>query len=67
LFFSDLYSFVKFTDILNRNRHGRDCMVVGFTTTFTISVYHHWSWKFKSRSCKVYSIQHYTINDFGWG
>jgi uncharacterized membrane protein len=27
--------------ILLRGRHGRDRMVVGFTTTCTISVYHH--------------------------
>jgi hypothetical protein len=26
---------------LARGRHGRDHMVVGFTTTYAISVYHH--------------------------
>ena len=34
-----------------RNRCGRDHMVVGLTTTYTISAYHHWSCEF--------SIQHY--------
>ena len=24
-----------------RGRRGRDCMVVGFTTTYAISAYHH--------------------------
>ena len=24
-----------------KDRHGRDCMVVGFTTTYAISAYHH--------------------------
>ena len=24
-----------------RDCHGRDCIVVGFTTTYTISAYHH--------------------------
>ena len=32
--------FLKPTDVL-RGRSGRDRMVVGFTTTFAISVYHH--------------------------
>jgi hypothetical protein len=30
-----------------RGRRGR--MVVGFTTTYAISVYHHWCWEFESR------------------
>jgi hypothetical protein len=32
---------VNGTSILLRGNHGRDCMVVGFTTTYAISVYHH--------------------------
>jgi hypothetical protein len=28
-------------DILHRGRRGRDRMVVGFTTTYAISAYHH--------------------------
>ena len=33
-----------------RDRRGHDCMVVGFTTTYTISAYHHWSCEFESGS-----------------
>ena len=32
------------------NRHGGDHIVVGFTTTYTISAYHHWSCEFESCS-----------------
>jgi hypothetical protein len=39
-----------------RNHSGRDCMVVGFTTTCVISDYHHESFESKPRS-----IQHYVI------
>ena len=35
--------------------------LVGFTTTYAISVYHRWSYEFESRSGEVYSIQHYVI------
>jgi hypothetical protein len=38
--------------------HGRDRMVVGFTTTYAISAYHHWC-EFKSRSDR--GVQHYVI------
>ena len=31
---------------------GRDCMVVGFTTTCAISAYHHLSCKCEPRSCR---------------
>jgi hypothetical protein len=33
-------------------------MIVGFTTTYVISAYHHWSCEFV-HSCEVYLIQHY--------
>ena len=33
-----------------RGCHGRDHMVVGFTTTYAISAYHHLSCEFESRS-----------------
>jgi hypothetical protein len=36
-----------------RGCHGHDHMVVGFTTTHTISAYHHYSCKFKSRSYAI--------------
>jgi hypothetical protein len=42
-------------------RHGRDRMVVGFTTTYAIHAYHHWSCEYESHSDEVYSIQHYVI------
>ena len=32
--------------------HGRDHMVVGFTTIYAISAYHHKSCEFESRSCR---------------
>jgi len=39
-----------------KGRHGHDCMVVGFITT-----YHHKRCEFESHSGNVYSIQHYVI------
>ena len=39
----------------------RDLMVVGFTTTFAISDYHHWSCEFEFLSGEVYSIEHYLL------
>jgi len=41
----------------NRGRRGCDRMVVRFTTTYAISVYHHWFCEFESRSWR--GIQHY--------
>jgi len=38
---------------------GHDPMVVGFTTTCSISAYHHCSCEFECHSWEVYSIQHY--------
>jgi hypothetical protein len=38
---------------------GRDRMVVGFTTTYAISAYHHWCCEFESRSGR--GVQHYVI------
>jgi hypothetical protein len=40
-------------------RRGRDGMVVGFTTTYAISAYHHWCCEFESRSGR--GVQHYVI------
>jgi hypothetical protein len=40
-------------------RRGRDRMVVGFTTTYAISAYHHWCCDFESRSWR--GVQHYVI------
>ena len=36
-------------------------MVVGYITTYAISVHHQQRLEFESRSDKVYSIQHYVI------
>ena len=38
---------------------GRDCMVVGFTTTYAISAYQHWCCEFESRSGR--GVQRYVI------
>ena len=40
-------------------RGGRDRMVVGFTTAYAISDYHHWCCEFQSRS--EWGVQHYMI------
>ena len=41
------------------DRRGRDRMVVGFTTTYAISAYHHWCCEFASWSGR--DVQHYVI------
>jgi hypothetical protein len=38
---------------------GRDRMVVGFTTIYAISAYHHWCCEFESQSGQ--GVQHYVI------
>jgi len=40
-------------------RLNRDRMIVGFTTTYAISTYHHWCCEFESRSGRC--VQHYVI------
>jgi hypothetical protein len=40
-------------------RRGRERMVVGFTTTYAISAYHHWCCEFESRSGP--GVQNYVI------
>jgi len=39
------------------DRRGRDRMLVGFTTTYAISAYHHWCCAFESRPGRC--VQHY--------
>ena len=39
--------------------HDHDCMVVGFTTTYEISTYHHWCCEFESQS--GWDVQHYVL------
>jgi hypothetical protein len=46
---------------ISRGCCGRDPMVVGFTTTYAISAYHHYLCEIKSQSGEVYSIQHYAV------
>ena len=46
-------------DPITRGRRGLDRMVVGLTTTYAISDYHHLSCEFESRS--VRGVQHYVI------
>ena len=41
-----------------------DRMLVGFTTTYAISVYHHWCCEFESRSGR--GVQHYVIKVCQW-
>ena len=62
LFVTTMYQFNTFFTILYGGHCGRDLMVVGFTTTYAISAYIHWSCEFESHSIEVYSIQHYVIN-----
>jgi len=49
----------EFTILLTKYRSGRDHVVVGFTTTYAISAYHHWCCEFESRSGR--GVQHYVI------
>jgi hypothetical protein len=37
-------------------RRGRHRMVVGFTTTYAITAYHHWCCEFEARSGRAISI-----------
>jgi hypothetical protein len=52
---------ITFTFTTNKHRgcRGRDLMVFGFATTYTVSVYHHWCCEFESPSER--GIQHYVI------
>jgi hypothetical protein len=45
--------------MLRGGDHGRDRMVVGYTTTYAISAYHHWCCEFETRSGR--GVQHYVI------
>ena len=46
---------------LRRGRHGRDPMVVGFTTTYAIGTYHYWHCEFEPLWDELILIQHYVI------
>ena len=49
------------SSLLDGCHRGRDLMMVGFTTTYAISAYHHWHYEFEYRSGEMYSIQLYVI------
>ena len=49
-------SFQQGVDSVPRGRRGRDRMVVGFTTTYAIGVYHHWCCEFELDQGEVYNI-----------
>jgi hypothetical protein len=57
-FFLQTSVFFKYIVLYIRGQCGRDRYVVGFTTTYAISAYHHWC-EFESRSGR--SVQHYVI------
>jgi hypothetical protein len=62
MFMFALYEFIFFSQKIkkySRGCHGNDLMVVGFTTTYAISAYHHWCCEFESRS--GWGVQHYVI------
>jgi len=52
-------SYLNLFIIFYGDRHGHDRMVVGFTTTYAISAYHHWCCEFESRSGR--GVQHYVV------
>ena len=46
---NSLFNILVYSDS-HMGRHGRNRMVVRFTTTYAISAYHHWSCNFEPRS-----------------
>jgi hypothetical protein len=50
---------INYFSIIIRDGRGRDHMVIGFTTAYAISHYHHWCCEFQSRS--EWGVQHYVI------
>jgi hypothetical protein len=52
-----VYWIYTFTSV--RGRRGHDCVVVGFTTIYAISAYHHWCCEFESRPGR--GVKHYVI------
>jgi hypothetical protein len=64
--YADLFPLWRFPYHCRGCCHGRDRMVVVFTSTYAISAYHHWCCEFESCSGKVYLIQHYVIQVCQW-
>ena len=50
---------MKEAQIPKGGRRASDRMVVGFTTTYAISAYHHWCFEFEARSGR--GVQQYVI------
>jgi hypothetical protein len=50
---------INYFSIIIRDGRGHDRMVIGFTTAYAISHYHHWCCEFQSRS--EWGVQHYVI------
>jgi hypothetical protein len=48
-----------------RDRRDRDRMVVGFTTTYITSVYHHYVLSSNPTYYEMYSLQHYVMKFVG--
>ena len=63
---SQLHCMVANSSIIYGSRRGRDRMVVGFTTTCSISAYHHWSCEFEP--CSWQGVLDTTLCDkvFRW-
>ena len=55
---------LEICNIQSKGRCGSDRRVVGFTTTYTISAYHHWCCEFESRSGQ--GVQQYVIKVRQW-
>ena len=56
--------YIRLDSYLLLGSRGHDRMVVGFTTTYAISAYHHYRYEFEPRSDEVYSIQNHVIKFF---
>ena len=55
--YNGILSMLKWWEWPYKRTGHRDCMVVGFITTYAISAYHHLSCEFESHSGEVYSLQ----------
>jgi hypothetical protein len=56
IFYIKTFQFLLIAYIFHTWRRGRDRMVVGFTTTYAISAYHHWCCEFEHQS--GWGVQH---------
>ena len=56
-----MLNLVHISILLTRGRREFDRMVIGFTTTYATSAYHHKRYELDFRAREVYSIEHYVI------